>query len=66
MQELIQQVKDKAGVNDEQAVKAIEAVKDFVKSKLPPMIAGNVDVWFAGMAGGAQPKKPDAAEDFLD
>ncbi len=30
------------------------------------MIAGNVDVWFAGMAGGAQPKKPDAAEDFLD
>ncbi len=36
MQELIQQVKDKAGINDEQAVKAIEAVKDFVKSKLPP------------------------------
>ncbi|WP_343700031.1 hypothetical protein [Chitinophaga sp.] len=65
MQELIQQLKDKAGINDEQAVKAIEAVKDFVKSKLPPMIAGNVDAWFTGMAGGpAQPKK--AEDDFLD
>lgn len=65
MQELIQQLKDKAGINDEQAVKAIEAVKDFVKSKLPPMIAGNVDAWFSGMAGGtAQPAK--AEDDFLD
>ncbi|QEH40610.1 hypothetical protein [Chitinophaga sp. XS-30] len=64
MQELIDQLKDKAGINEEQAIKAIEAVKDFVKSKLPPMIAGNVDTWFSGMA--AQPKKTDAAEDFLD
>lgn len=65
MQELIQQLKDKAGINDEQAVKAIEAVKDFVKSKLPPMIAGNVDAWFTGMAGStAQPKKQE--DDFLD
>ncbi len=65
MQELIQQLKDKAGINDEQAAKAIEAVKDFVKSKLPPMIAGNVDAWFTGMAGGtAKPQKPEG--DFLD
>jgi hypothetical protein len=63
MQELIQQLKDKAGITDEQAVKAIEAVKDFVKSKLPPMIAGNVDTWFEGMAGSA---RQDAADDFLD
>jgi hypothetical protein len=64
MQELIDQLKAKAGINEEQAVKAIEAVKDFVKSKLPPMIAGNVDAWFTGMA--SQPKKTEDAEDFLD
>ncbi|MGX5818624.1 hypothetical protein ACWKWU_10530 [Chitinophaga lutea] len=65
MQELIQQIKDKAGINDEQAVQAIEAVKDYVKSKLPPMLAGNVDAWFTNMAGAAaQPKKQE--EDFLD
>lgn len=64
MQELIDQLKEKAGINEEQAVKAIEAVKDFVKSKLPPMIAGNVDAWFTGMA--SQPKKTEDAEDFLD
>lgn len=64
MQELIQQLKDKAGITDEQAVKAIEAVKDFVKSKLPPVIAGNVDTWFEGMAGSAS--RQDAADDFLD
>ncbi|MGN6509978.1 MAG: hypothetical protein ACTHLD_11015 [Chitinophaga sp.] len=64
MQELIQQLKDKAGITDEQAVKAIEAVKDFVKSKLPPVIAGNVDTWFEGMAGSAS--RPNAADDFLD
>ncbi|WP_346317502.1 hypothetical protein [Chitinophaga sp. YIM B06452] len=65
MQELIQQLKDKAGISDEQAVKAIEAVKDFVKSKLPPVIAGNVDAWFEGMAGSAASKQ-NAADDFLD
>lgn len=63
MQELIQQLKDKAGINDEQAAKAIEAVKDFVKSKLPPMIADNVDKWFEGMAGSPTQQ---AADDFLD
>lgn len=64
MQELIQNLKDRAGLTDEQAVKAIDTVKDFVKSKLPAAIAGNVDVWFAGF--GASAPKPKADEDFLD
>lgn len=64
MQELIQHLKDRAGLTDEQAVKAIDTVKDFVKSKLPAAIAGNVDVWFAGFGGSAP--KPKADEDFLD
>lgn len=70
MQELIQNLKDRAGLTDEQAVKAIDTVKDFVKSKLPAAIAGNVDNWFTGLGAAApQPKKEgfvDKAEDFLD
>lgn len=42
MQELVNQLKEKVGISEEQAVKAVEAVKDFVKEKFP-MIAGAVD-----------------------
>lgn len=45
MQELIDLLKEKAGINDDQAKKAIEAVKDFVKDKFP-MMAGAVDKLF--------------------
>ncbi|UYQ93315.1 hypothetical protein MKQ68_24840 [Chitinophaga horti] len=62
MQELIQQVQERAGVSAEQAAQAIEAVKDFVKSKLPPMLAGNVDTWFSGLANTP---KQDKDDDFL-
>lgn len=47
MQELIDQLKVKAGLNDEQAAKAIETIKDFVKEKFP-MMAGAVDKLFEG------------------
>ncbi len=63
MQELINQVREQAGVTEEQAVKAIDAVKNFVKSKLPPMLASNVDTWFDGLSGQASQKPQD---DFLD
>ena len=42
MQELINHLKEKAGLSEEQAIKSIEAVKDFVKEKFP-MMAGAVD-----------------------
>ncbi len=70
MQELIQQLKDKVGLTEDQASQAINTVKDFVKSKLPAAIAGNVDNWFAGL--GTTPEQPkkaglmDQAEDFLE
>ena len=38
MQELIDQLKEKAGLTDEQAIKSIEAIKDFVKEKFPEKI----------------------------
>ena len=42
MQELINHLKEKAGITEEQAIKSIDAVKDFVKEKFP-MMAGAVD-----------------------
>ena len=47
MEELINQLKEKAGLTEEQAIKAIEAIKDFVKDKFP-MMAGAVDKLFEG------------------
>ncbi len=47
MQELVEQLKEKAGLTDEQAIKSIEAIKDFVKEKFP-MMAGAVDKLFEG------------------
>ena len=45
MQELIDQLKEKAGLTPEQAAKAIDTIKDFVKEKFP-MMAGMVDNLF--------------------
>lgn len=69
MQELIEQLQEKAGLTAEQAKQSIEVVKEYVKGKLPPFIAGTVDNWFAGMADKSAAKKESFAEkagDFLD
>lgn len=49
MDELIEQLKTKAGLTEEQAGKAIETIKDFVKEKFP-MMAGAVDQLFKGQS----------------
>ncbi len=43
MQDLIEQLKSKAGLTDEQAAKAVQTVKEFIQSKLPPMMHGVID-----------------------
>jgi len=48
MEDLIQHLKDKAGLTEEQAVLAIEAMKEYIHSKVPPMFSGFVDNFFAG------------------
>jgi hypothetical protein len=45
MQELINRLKENAGINEEQAMKALETIKDFVKEKFP-MLGGAVDNLF--------------------
>ncbi len=49
MQELIERLKANAGINDEQAVKVLETVKDYVKEKFP-MLGGAVDNLLGGGA----------------
>lgn len=46
MDELISKLMTNAGINEEQAVKALETIKDFVKEKFP-MLGGAVDNLFA-------------------
>ncbi len=46
MQELINKLMQNAGINEEQAIKALETIKDFVKEKFP-MLGGAVDNMFA-------------------
>lgn len=46
MQELITKLTEKAGISAEQATKAIDTIKDFVKEKFP-MLGGAVDNMFA-------------------
>jgi hypothetical protein len=48
MQELIVILKDKAGLTDDQAIKAIAAMKEYISGKVPPMFSGFVDTFFAG------------------
>ena len=52
MEELIKQVTAKAGISEDQARSAINTVLDFVKTRLPAPIAGQVDNVIGGGGGG--------------
>ena len=58
MQELINLLQQKAGISEDQAVKAIDTIKDYVKDKFP-MMAGAVD----SLLGSTQSKS--SADDIL-
>ena len=61
MQDLINRLTSKAGISTEQATKAIETIKDFVKEKFP-MMSGAVDNLLSGdstaNSTGAFPQAP--------
>ena len=67
MQELITKLTEKAGISAEQAHKAIDTIKDFVKEKFP-MMAGAVDNLFAESAPGntAAPSTAAASSNIMD
>jgi hypothetical protein len=58
MQELIQRLMQQVGLTEEQAIRAIEIIKDYAKQKFP-VFSGAIDRLFEKYA----PKQED---DFLD
>jgi hypothetical protein len=52
MEELITRLTENAGINEEQAVKALKTIKDYVKEKFP-MLGGAVDNMFASASSGS-------------
>ncbi|MEO6000356.1 MAG: hypothetical protein ABIN89_26200 [Chitinophagaceae bacterium] len=58
MEELINSLKEKAGLTTEQAIKSIDVIKSFTKAKFP-MFAGAIDKLF-------EKEGPAEREDFLD
>ncbi len=69
MQELIQQLMDKAGLSADQAGKSVGVVKDFVKAKFP-MLGDGVDKMMGGDAptanAAAATEAPKADGSMLD
>ena len=57
MKELVDQLKQEAGLTDEQAIKAIDVVKTITKIKFP-MFAGAIDKLF-------EKYDPEEKDDFL-
>lgn len=56
MQEIIQQLKSKAGLSDEQASKAVQVITDFIGEKFP-MIKGQL----SGLMGDSPKEKGGGA-----
>lgn len=48
MDQLVQELIDKAGLTTDQAQKSIQVIKDFIQSQLPPMMQGMVDNFMGG------------------
>ena len=60
MNELVEKVASKVGISSEQASQAVSTVIEFVKSKLPDSIAGQLDGFIGDDAGD------EGSSDLLD
>lgn len=70
---LLEQLKAKAGLSEEQALKAVQTIADFIKSKVPPMMHGMIDNFLTeeesimdkmkGLADTAKDNMEDFAKD---
>lgn len=52
MEELINKLKEEAGLNDEQALKTIETFKEFIMGKVPPMMHPMIENFLADNKDG--------------
>ncbi len=51
MTDLVKEISEKAGITEEQATKALAAVVEYAKTKVPPAFQGMID----GMLKGEKP-----------
>lgn len=67
MQELLDKLMAEAGLSAEQANKSLKVVMDFVKTKIPPAFATNIDAIFTGSKIEAKEESiKDKAEDLAE
>lgn len=61
MDELVKQVSERTGISHDQAHQAVQMVVSFMKDKLPPPVAAQIDGLLGNpMAGGAVGQAMDA------
>lgn len=65
MDELVNVVVQKTGMSQEDAQKAVLAVIDFLKSRLPAPIAGHLDSFLSGGASGEMGALEAEAENLI-
>ncbi len=58
MDDLVQQLKEKAGLSEEQAHKALGVMKDYLMGKVPPMFNGFVEGFFAKGSNASAEEDP--------
>lgn len=73
---LLEQLKTKAGLSEEQALKAVQTIAEFIKGKVPPMMHGMIDNFLTeeesimdkmkGLADTAKDNMEDFAKDAGD
>lgn len=66
MNELIQQLKDKANLTDEQALQVLRVMKDYIYAKVPPMFTGMVDKYLKDFVPGNGSGAAPIEDDILD
>lgn len=64
--DLLKELKERAGLSNEQAVKTLEILKEFVNGKVPVFLAGTVEKWFNEIEKKAGDAAAKGDDDFLD
>ncbi|MBW8686629.1 hypothetical protein [Chitinophaga rhizophila] len=67
--DLLKELKEKAGLSNEQAQKTFEILKEYVRGKVPVFLSGTVEKWFADIekrAGSNDSPNESKDNDFLE
>jgi len=66
--DLLKELKEKAGLSNEQALKTFEILKEYVRGKVPGFLSGTVEKWFADIEkrAGAEGNTESNSDDFLE